>query len=433
MHERDSAAGERWFHYGAAHPHSTMEIGGVAVVSGPVPSTDELLVLIDMVRAAHPPLRDRARAPGANARGPAAPADHLEKFELPTDGGEVALHAAIERGCAQPLTEVTWGVTLFHGHRDNEFALLLRAHHGLLDGMSLIGIMLAALGEPGLRPRRTPPKPPTSWTPRRVRALLRGVADIALPGQAVTLGPAGVRAPTGPPRRRWAHTPLTRMKAIARAGGTNLNDVYLAALAGALRPWLPDDAAGTVQAMVPLDTRRSDTSNAVGNFHRGVRVALPCRTPTAAERLAATYLATADIRSGRYDPDADTLFDTLPTRWHGRAMALSLHPRRTTLVSTYVPGPAQPLELHGHSIHTLLPLMFLPPGHHLSICLAEYAGTAHLAVVADPSLPAVDELPTRWLAELDALERTPRAAPAAIASGAVAAPAPGDPEHTATR
>ncbi|MYS81535.1 WS/DGAT domain-containing protein [Embleya scabrispora] len=432
MHERDSEAGERWFHYGAAHPHSTMEIGGVVLVSGPAPSTDELHALIDIVRAAHPPLRDRARTPGAHARGPTVPADHLEEFALPVDGGEAALHAAIERVCGRPLADVTWGTTLLHGHREDEFALLLRAHHGLLDGMSLVGIMLAALGEPSLRRHRAPPKSAPVWTPRRVRALLRGVADLARPADAVTLGPAGVRAPTGPPRRRWAHTPLARMKAIARASGTSLNDVYLAALAGALRPLLPDDATGIVQAMVPLDTRRSDTSEAVGNFHRGVRVALPCRMSTAAERLAATHLATANIRTGRYDPDADTLFDTLPTRWHGRAVARSLHPRRTTLVSTHVPGPARPLELLGHGIHTLLPLMFLPPGHHLSVCLAEYAGTAHLAVVADPSLPAVDQLPARWLAELDALEQTSRDAASTVAPEAVHAPTPNAPEQTAT-
>ncbi|MGC0416858.1 WS/DGAT domain-containing protein [Embleya sp. AB8] len=406
-HDDAAVTGERWFDYAAAHPHSNMEIGGAAVIAGPVPSTDELRAVIEMARAAHPPLRDRARPPGANARGPAAPADHLEECALPAHGGEVALHTAIDRVCARPLTDVTWGITVLHGHRDNEFVLLLRAHHGLLDGMSLIGVMLAALGEPGLPRRRTPPKPAPSWTPRRVRALLRAAADIALPAHAVRLGPAGVPAPTGPPQRRWAHTPLARMKAIARASGTSVNDVYLAALAGALRPWLPDAAKDTVNVLVPLDTRRRHTSNEVGNFHRGVRVVLPCRLPTAAERLAATHLATANIRTGRLDPDADVLLETLPTRWHGRAIARLLRPQRTTLVATRVPGPARPLELHGRNIHTLLPLMFLPAGHHLSICLAEYAGTAHLAVVADPSLPAIDELPTRWLAELGALESTP--------------------------
>ncbi|MFI6984904.1 wax ester/triacylglycerol synthase domain-containing protein [Embleya sp. NPDC050154] len=435
-HDAAAAAGERWFDYAAAHPHSSMEIGGVAVITGPAPSTVELHALIDLARAAHPPLRDRARAPGANTRGPAAPADHLEEVALPARGGDVALHAAIERVCARPLADVTWGMTLLHGHRDNEFALLLRAHHGLMDGMSLIGVMLAALGESGLPRRRTPPRPPRTWTPGRVRALLRAAIDIALPAHAIDLGPARVQAPTGPPLRRWAHTPLPRMKAIARAGGTSLNDVYLAALAGALRPWLPDDATGTVRAMVPLDSRREDTSTAVGNFHRGVPVVLPCRVPTAAERLAATHLATANIRTGRYDPDADVLFDTLPTRWHGRALARVLHPRRTTVVATHVPGPARPLELHGHSIHTLLPLMFLPAGHRLSICLAEYAGTAHLAVVADPSLPAIDELSTRWLAELDALEdtRTPHlpVAASAITPGAIVDPTPGSPERTTT-
>ncbi|MFE2709608.1 WS/DGAT domain-containing protein [Streptomyces mirabilis] len=403
-HHAASATGERWFDYAAAHPHTSMEIGGVAVVAGPAPSTVELHALIDLIRAAHPPLRDRARARGANVGGPAEPADHLEEIALPAHGGDVALHAAIERVCAQPLTDVTWGMTLLHGHRDNEFALLLRAHHGLLDGMSLIGITLAAVREPGLPRRRTPPVPPPTWTTARVRALVGAVTGLALPAPTISLGPARVQAPTGPPRRLWVHTPLPRMKAIARAGGTSLNDVYLAALAGALRPWLPDRATGTVRAMVPLNTRRSHTSTALGNFHRGVPVALPCHMPTATERLATTHLATANIRTGRRHPDADVLFETLPTRWHGRALARALHPRRTTMVATHVPGPARPLELHGHSIRAMLPLMFLPAGHHLSVCLGEYAGTAHLAVVADPSLPNADELPALWLAELDALE-----------------------------
>ncbi|MET9323693.1 WS/DGAT domain-containing protein [Streptomyces sp. NPDC003038] len=408
MHDHDdaTAAGERWFDYAAAHPHTNMEIGGVAVVAGPVPSTVELHALIDLIRAAHQPLRDRARPRGASTGGPAEPADHLQEVALPAHGGDVALHAAIERVCAQPLTDVTWGMTLLHGHRDNEFALLLRAHHGLLDGMSLIGITLAAVRETGLPHRRTPPGPSRSWTTARVRALLRAVAGLALPAQALSLGPARVQAPTGPPRRLWVHTPLPRMKAIARAGGTSLNDVHLAALAGALRPWLPNPATGPVRAMVPLNTRRGNTSAALGNFHRGVPVVLPSHLPTAAERLAATHRATASIRTGRRDPYADVLFETLPTRWHGRALARALHPRRTTMVATHVPGPARPLELHGHSINALLPMMFLPAGHHLSVCLGEYAGTAHLAVVADPSLPDLDELPTRWLAELDALEVT---------------------------
>ncbi|MFJ7058518.1 wax ester/triacylglycerol synthase domain-containing protein [Streptomyces microflavus] len=408
MHDHDDAAtaGERWFDYAAAHPHASMEIGGVAVIAGPAPSTAELRALIDLVRAAHPPLRDRARPRGANAGGRAEPAEHLQEVALRAHGGDVALHAAIERVCAHPLADVSWGMTLLHGHRDNEFALLLRAHHGLLDGMSLIGIMLAAVREPRLPHRRTPPAPSPSWTTGRVRALVRAVAGLALPARTISLGPTRGQAPTGPPRRLWVHTPLPRIKAIARAAGTSLNDVYLAALAGALRPGLPDRATGTVRAIVPLNTRRSSTSTELGNFHRGVPVVLPCHMPTAAERLAATHLATANILTSRRDPDADVLFDVLPSRWHGRALARILHPRRTTMVATHVPGPAHPLELDGRSIEALLPLMFLPAGHHLSVCLGEYAGTAHLAVVADPSLSGIDELPTRWLAELDALEAT---------------------------
>lgn len=407
MHDHDdaSAAGERWFDYAAAHPHTSMEIGGVAVVTGPAPSTVELHALLDLVRGAHPPLLDRARPRGMNAAGPPEPSDHFEEVALPVHGGDVALHAGIERVCGRPLTDVTWGMTLLHGHRDNEFALLLRAHHGLLDGMSLIGITLAALGAAGLPRRRTPLVPPPSWTTARVRALMRAVAGIALPANAISLGSGRVQAPTGPPRRMWVDTPLPRMKAIARAGDASLNDVYLAALAGALRPGVPDRATGTVRAMVPLSTRGGNSA-ALGNFHRGVPVVLPCHLPTAAERLAATHLATADIRNGRRDPNADVLFEVLPTRWHGRALARVLHPRRTTMVATHVPGPARPLELYGHSIRTLLPLMFLPAGHHLSVCLGEYAGTAHLAAVADPSLPDFNALPTRWLAELDALEAT---------------------------
>ncbi|MET9465458.1 wax ester/triacylglycerol synthase domain-containing protein [Streptomyces sp. NPDC006544] len=421
MHDHDDAttAGERWFAYGAAHPHTSMEIGGVAVITGRTPSTVELHALIELVRAAHPPLSARARPPGANTGGPTAPAEHLRELTLPEHGGDTALHAAIERLCARPLTDVTWGMTLLHGHRDNEYALLLRAHHGLLDGMSLIGITLAALGEPGMSPRPTAPRPSPSWTAGRVRALMRAAADLMVSAHAIGLGPAEVQAPSGPPRRLWAHTPLPRMKAIAREGGVSLNDVYLAALAGALRPWLPDRTTGTVRVTVPLNTRRGDMNAALGNFHRGVPVILPCHLPTAAERLTATRLATRNIRISHRDPDADVLFDFLPTRWHGRALARILHPRRTTMVVTHVPGPARPLRLGDRSTRALLPLMFLPAGHHLSVCLGEYAGAAHLAVVADPSLPDIDELPARWLAELEALEGAfsqPRPATASMPS-----------------
>ncbi|MFI2780218.1 WS/DGAT domain-containing protein [Streptomyces sp. ALB3] len=121
-------------------------------------------------------------------------------------------------------------------------------------------------------------------------------------------------------------------------------------------------------------------------------------------------------------------------RWQGRALARVLDPRRTTMVVSHVPGPPRPLDLNGHRIRALLPLMFLPAGHHLSVCLGEYAGTACLAVVADPGLPDIDELPARWLAELDALEGALAQHYPATASGpgTFTDPGPGDAESSTT-
>ncbi|GAA4803363.1 WS/DGAT domain-containing protein [Streptomyces ziwulingensis] len=407
MNEMDvpEIEGARWFGYEAAHPGVSMAIGAVALAGGTPPSRAEMSLLLASACEAYPQLRDQARLPTSpDGRSPVEPGDHLVELPLPPGSGSRGLHQAIEGVCAEPLPGLSWAVWLLHGHDEDEFALIVRAHQGLLDGVSLANIMLRTLsGRVPVRGRARP-KPRRRWSPGLVSALAREAAGLLIPAAVPFVAHD---TPThGRHHRLWAQTSTSRLRSIATAYGASVNDVYLGALAGSLRPWLPAGRPRRrqVQVMVPLNTRDRGTAAAMGDHVRGLLVPLPCHLPTAAERLAGTERETRRITRSRRDPNAGALFDMLPKRWTAAATGLSLRPQRTSLLATYVQGPGRPLEIAGRSIRGLLPLMSLPAGHRLAVGLTEYAGFAYLGVVADRSLPRAEELPERWLAELDAFE-----------------------------
>ncbi|MER8101380.1 WS/DGAT domain-containing protein [Kitasatospora sp. NPDC094016] len=404
--------GLRWFEYESRNRSNTA-IGALAMVRGPVPTRGELLLLLETACARHPRLRSHARPPGHALLPDPSLEDHLTLARLdPT--GESALVPAVENACARPLGDLTWRVRLFHGHQDGEFAVLILAHHGLADGMSLVALLQSGSsfqrgssfqGGPSGYPVPARSRPngadPVGWTAGRVRAVTREAAAVLAPRPGAAQPAVSVTAPGAVPRHRWTSVPLGRLTAIAHAHAASPNDVYLAALAGALAPWRQDDRP--VRALVPISTRSAADTDELGNHLYGRVVTLPCHLPTARSRLEAVMEQTRRIRREQQAPDTGALLGALPTAWQGRMTGRQLSPRRVTLIASYVPSSAQRFRLAGRTVEAVRPLMFLPAGHRLAVCLAEYAGSASLGVVALPGLPA-EALLAGWHGELRGLE-----------------------------
>ncbi|GAA2251645.1 wax ester/triacylglycerol synthase family O-acyltransferase [Kitasatospora cystarginea] len=278
-----------------------------------------------------------------------------------------------------------WRLHLLPGPTGDGFALLLRAHHALLDGCSLTTVLRAVLDGPTVRLPEPPARPRTPAG--RGRELAWSVADL-LPRAR----PLPFHGPVGP-RRALAFSRIPRAELdAARAALSPLrasgNAVFLAATAGALRslgltgrlPLLPG-----VCALVPVDVRTADQASLLGNHYATVRVPLPAR------RHPERRLAVAHSRSRR---------EVLKQKAGAQAELVNGRPLRRTslddLLGRYVDSPryfsvlCSSIATHGGHL-TLGPATFtalslippLGPGHPLAVTMVHHDTTTVVTAIAD--------------------------------------------------
>ncbi|MEU1820879.1 wax ester/triacylglycerol synthase domain-containing protein [Streptomyces abikoensis] len=205
--------------------------------------------------------------------GPDFDAGHHVVASTAPDG----LEARAAQLLAQPLgpARPPWQLHLLP--TDEGFALLLRTHHALLDGVSAITLLRALLDAPApaVPGPRARPAPGRADPPRL--GPVRALADLLPRARPLPFhGPVDPRRAVG-----WSRVPLAEVSTARDAlpsGRASANAVFLAATAGALRaagatgrlPWLPG-----VCAMVPVDVRDGDGPVVLGNHYATVRVPLP--------------------------------------------------------------------------------------------------------------------------------------------------------------
>ncbi|WP_371478894.1 WS/DGAT domain-containing protein [Kitasatospora sp. NBC_00315] len=397
----------KWLDYAAAHPATSVAIGVVALCTGEPPTREEIAVLVSMAVDAYPELgRHPVPEPARSAGAPGTPFrldQQIFEVEAESGSGQAGLRAVLERLTAEPLPAALWGVWLVHGYAAGEFAVVLRGHHALFDGLLLTDIIACALGaEPrrrsgaaaGSAPRRADP----ATALREARALFRDR------GRAAQPVPPSVKL-TGRVRYAWDGVSVERMRAAAAAHRATSNDVYLAALAGALRVWAPDPRwlAGGRPVRVQVPIGYPHEAGRLGVRATAAWVRLPCEVDDPAERTALVKVQTDRLRASLRDPHTGSL-TRLVSKLLGRFdLDLQYHPGWMSLLVSHVPGPAATPAIAGRTVTAGVPLMFLPARQYLATAMCDFAGMAQLCVVADQAVPDVDELARQWVHQVDLL------------------------------
>jgi WS/DGAT/MGAT family acyltransferase len=224
-------------------------------------------------------------------------------------------------------------------------------------------------------------------------------------GGAMGLFAAGLTAarpaPTSPlnavvsGQRRFASvaTDLDDYRRIRKAHGGTVNDVVLAAVAGALRAWLLTRAesvstATIVRAMVPVSVQDDDEGGQVGNRVSSYIVDLPVGEPSPVMRLhQVSYRMKAHKETGQA-VGAESLVGLAgfaPPTLHalGARAASSMSKRWFNLVVTNVPGPQQPLYVGGARMLASYPVVPLAKTQAVSIGLTSYDGQVFYGINAD--------------------------------------------------
>jgi len=327
-------------------------------------------------------------------------------------------------------------------HYEGGSALVARIHHCIGDGIALISVMLS-IADGGKPPPRRQPRQvhdthhaddPADWL---ARAVLEPFTDlsikaIGLTGQGLGKGLELMSMPGGPvagtvagsfeaarvgyqvvhdvaalalmpddshtrlkgkarPGKRvaWGEPlPLDDVKAVGKAFGVSINDVLLAAVAGAIGDYLRgkgDDPTGCeIRAMVPVNLRPLEEAYKLGNRFGLVPLVLPVGIANPVERLYAVHARMNELK-GSYQPllaFAVLALSGLMVKPVQQAIT-DLFAKKATAVMTNVPGPKEPLKFCGR---TVTQVMFWVPQSGdigMGVSILSYAGGVQFGLITD--------------------------------------------------
>ncbi|WP_329113248.1 wax ester/triacylglycerol synthase family O-acyltransferase [Streptomyces sp. NBC_01353] len=434
-----------WHLESTDHP---MHLGALAHF-GPLPAHGDPSAVLDLLArraAAIPRLRMKVRDVLLPVGGAAWTTDkrfdvgrHVREIALP--GADFAAEAArlagelMERPVERGLPP--WEMYLLTGAPDGSFAVLVKLHHALADGMRAVAIGAGIFDEiaatrryGGRRARNVPPR---SWLPgpgRIMGAARERIEDI---GRAVDVGASvvgasflragqiDVRAPSalaahssGTRRVATAVLDLERVHHVRRTTGGTANDVLLAVVAGALRRWLDGRGeplpAADPRALVPVSRRRPGSPAGSGNSLSAYLLTLPVTEPDPATRLASVRRAMDRNKADgplRGAGAVAVLADQLPSLAHrfGAPLASGAARLLFDVLVTNVPLPRSALSLGGAPLRELFPMAPIARGQALAVAMSPYAGRVHVGLVADgKAVPDIEALAAALGDELDLLE-----------------------------
>ena len=347
--------------------------------------------------------------------------NHVSHVALPAPGGDPRLRDMVSELMATPLdfTKPLWQIHVIDGYGPNS-VVLVRIHHSLADGIALVRVMLSLTDEsPNASPQRAR-RPsartvgPLDWLPAAIgRGVAAGQGLVANPeklGDLARLGMHGayrlgrlVLLPPDPPtvfkgplgrrkRAAWSDPlPLDDFKLIGKAFGATVNDVLVAATAGALRRYLEKRGASTdqlsIRASVPVNLRPIEQAHQMGNAFGLVFVSLPVGIVDPVKRLRAIK---HEMDGLKRSPEALVAFGVLSvmgmTPVEVEHLGLRFFGTKATAVLTNVPGPRESIYLAGRKVDRIM--FWVPQSGHLGlgISILSYAGGVMLGVASDEGL-----------------------------------------------
>lgn len=376
---------------------------------------------------------------------------HVRHVALPHPGSMEQMREMSGRFLSQRLDRARplWEVLVIEGLNDGCFALVTKVHHCMIDGIGGVDLMKVLLapaessdiGEPDDFEPRSPPSstdllidegfrllqlPPeiakNLLGPRRsskelgelLRHRVRAMSASARSGWFVNASETPLNRKIGP-NRRVAHltTDLDRVKAVKNSLGGTVNDVVIAATAGAVRSFLIEDREFDIdgidfRAMVPVSARSDTNHGELGNHVTMWLLELPIAEPDPIERLRAVGVKTEHLKETDQALGASMLTQsasfTPSTLLTVAARVAAATARPFNLTITNVPGPQIPLYMLESRLQRIFPIVPLWVNHGLGVALFSYDGMLNWGFAADwDSVPDLDAFVARVEEALDGL------------------------------
>jgi len=373
---------------------------------------------------------------------------HLRHTRLPLPGDERSLKRLVGRLFSQHLdrSRPLWEFWVVEGVDNDRFALIVKVHHCMVDGVAGVALLEALLQiSPDAAERE-----PNEWQARpapnraqlmlnetshridglrklshfmpRVRKNFRGVSSVLRSGMKPTPRTPFTEHDISPYRRfDWTSVDLAEVKAIKKSLGGTINDVVVATTTGAVRRFLlrrgtDVDSIEGFRTALPVSIRKVGGTS-VGNQVALLFANLPVSEPDPLERLQKVIQVTTELKQESNQTGGAELIEEVADLTTKRIVSelykAAMRLRTYNLVITNVPGPPFPLYMLGAQMKAIFPMVPLMQNQNVGIALFSYSGALHWGFNADwESFPDihdfVEDLVTSF-AEYKALaaERTP--------------------------
>lgn len=406
-----------------ADPHASLAIGAVAVLEGPAPDTESFLsVMAERVRRL-PRFTQVLRCHTLDLSAPewvqdpdfdlhrhirrtavAGPADTAALFRVVAD----VMERRLDRG--RPL----WECWVVDGLPDGRWALVMKVHHSVADGVAA-GAMLEALCDapdeadavahqaPADRSSAPPPPSlnPLTWVAGAVH-VTRGTARMAW---RVATGAAELAAGILSPAPQSMTGPLTDLRSysavrvslddvrsICHRFDVTVNDVALAAITDSFRTAMVrrDQSVrpNSLRTLVPVSLRKADELHEPDNQVSLMLPLLPVEQDDPLQRLRVINSRMSRSKTGGQSQAggiavvASNLVPFALTAWTVRLLA-RLPQRSVVTVATNVPGPASKIAVMGRTALALMPIPPIAAHLRLGIAILSYADELAFGVIGD--------------------------------------------------
>jgi WS/DGAT/MGAT family acyltransferase len=434
-----------------------MAVGGVMVFERR-PKLTRAMVLERVGQRLHliPRLRQRLEEPPLGIASPVWTDDvnfdldwHIRQASLPKPGGDAELGQFVGREFSHRLdrSRPLWEITLIEGLKGGRTALLLKAHHALVDGMAALALG-ALLLDPSPEPLEIAP-PEQEWAPlpydmrkhvtklattpltRAARPVFEGLMRALDPNprRAVTDAIKAAQElrkatdvalelaknrPTAPmlainrtisSNRRYtiATADLATVKKVGKLAGGTINDTILAIVTGMLARYieaaegteLPGEARMTPLkrepiALVPVSVRSENESGELGNRISTIFVDLPIEESDLLARIARIHAEMSEIKDSAAIRAGEIMVGMTglaPPLVSGLMVMAMGQMRAFNMVVSNMPGPQQPLYMTGVRATEIYPLAPLNPSNQgLNVGVISYDGTVCFGILADRDL-----------------------------------------------
>lgn len=335
---------------------------------------------------------------------------HVRAVEADEWPDERGLRRVVAQTMMAPLDRAKplWELDVIPRLADDRWALIWKVHHCLADGMTAmrVGSRLIWTEEPPAGDRAA--ETPRHLAPGTAGQLRTGARLARLAGYRGLLlrefrriGPLSPLAGVVGPHREvaFARCALHEVRDLGKAIApeVTVNDVLLAIVAGALRPWLRGHGAAdaAMKAQVPVSMHvDSGAGEPGGNRVSFLLVKLPIAEKDPIARVRAVATATR-LRKNRHDARAIYALRQKIAHVPGplrRALQHAVQgPHEYSLNVSNVPGPATPIHVLGCRVDELYSMAEIAPRHALRVTAVSLAGSLFIGLCADPdAVPDLD-------------------------------------------